>query len=85
MPNPNGSTWRWRKLRARVLAEEPNCWCGAAADTVDHITPLSLGGARYDRSNLRGMCARHNYSRGNGTRGRRPLGTSRDWFSSEQW
>jgi hypothetical protein len=30
---------RWRKLRARVLAEEPLCrYCNAIATDVDHVS-----------------------------------------------
>lgn len=52
----------WRRLRAEVLAEEPNCYiCGAQASQVDHVEPLvrrpDLG---MDRSNLRAACSRCN-------------------------
>lgn len=68
--NKNGSTSRWRKLRAELLAGHPYCCvCGEPANTVDHIIPLSLGGERYEFTNLRPMCRHHNYSRGNETRG----------------
>lgn len=48
----------WGRLRAQVLAEEPLCrvcqreW----AAVVDHITPVSAGGAAFERSNLQGLC-----------------------------
>jgi 5-methylcytosine-specific restriction protein A len=45
----------WSKLRARVLAEEPTCACGAPATEVDHIVALAFGGS-HDRGNLRGTC-----------------------------
>jgi 5-methylcytosine-specific restriction endonuclease McrA len=55
-------------MRARVLAEEPYCGvsgCGEPSTQVDHIVPLSrspeLG---LERSNLRGICASHNASKG---------------------
>lgn len=52
-----GSTHRWRKLRARILADEPTCRaCGRLATTVDHITPLEHGGARYDPANCQPLC-----------------------------
>lgn len=60
----------WRKLRAEVLAEEPVCpvaGCGRPSTQVDHIVALQL---RPDlglvRSNLRGICATHNASKGAG-------------------
>jgi 5-methylcytosine-specific restriction endonuclease McrA len=57
----------WRRLRRRVLAEEPVCQvpgCGWPSVQVDHIIPLSRGGAALDRGNLQGMCQRHNGSKG---------------------
>lgn len=53
---------QWRKLRARVLREEPTCrHCGAPATEADHIHPLnptdgSAPGARLHRSNVQGLC-----------------------------
>jgi 5-methylcytosine-specific restriction protein A len=45
----------WPRIRARVLAEEPNCrLCGAPATEVDHILPIALGGT-HDRANLRAL------------------------------
>jgi 5-methylcytosine-specific restriction endonuclease McrA len=44
-------------MRARVLAEEPNCRsCGAKATVVDHIVPRFLGGG-HNRENLQPLCA----------------------------
>lgn len=54
----NGSTTRWRNLRAEKLARQPLCeWaqCREPATEVDHIKPLKNGrkgatcGATYDR------------------------------------
>lgn len=62
----NGTVWR--KLRARVLAEEPDCsvaGCGRRSTQVDHITPLKLRpDLALERWNLRGICATHNASKG---------------------
>ena len=62
----DGATWR--KLRAKVLAEEPVCaieGCGQLSTEVDHILPLQVAPALgLIRSNLRGMCKRHNASKG---------------------
>jgi 5-methylcytosine-specific restriction endonuclease McrA len=81
-----GGTTRGRRLNARVVREEPDCrlrlpGCTGLSTTADHIVPVSLGGERYDRANLRGACAHCNYSRGNGTRTRQTvdLGGSRAW------
>lgn len=54
MPERNGSTRKWRELRARVLAASDVCGeCGQpGADAVDHIKPVSRGGAMYDPANL---------------------------------
>lgn len=67
------STSRWRRLRAQVIAEEPNCRIGITAvctgvsDTADHIIPRSLRpDLMFDRSNLRGACHACNSSLGNG-------------------
>lgn len=55
----------WARLRAQVLAEEPDCWiCGDEIDptvkwpaamcgTGDHVIPLEAGGAHLDRKNVR--------------------------------
>jgi 5-methylcytosine-specific restriction endonuclease McrA len=64
---------QWRKLRDRVVREEPNCWlrldgCTRVTTTADHVVPQSQ---RPDltmvRSNLRGSCASCNMRRGNKT------------------
>jgi len=53
----NGSTRSWRQLRAEILYA--SCYrcalCGAAAEEVDHIVPLSYGGSD-SPSNLRALC-----------------------------
>lgn len=52
----------WGALRAAVLAEEPFCAeClrrdqTTPADVVDHIIPMSKGGAPRDRGNLQPLC-----------------------------
>lgn len=63
------NTREWRKVRARVLARDG--WvcrmvegCETRATTVDHVVPLSLGGALLDPANLRAACAAHNASAG---------------------
>jgi 5-methylcytosine-specific restriction endonuclease McrA len=64
----------WRRLRLRVLAEEPVCavpGCGWPSVEVDHVIPLSKGGAPLDRDNLQGMCKRHNGSKGASVAARR--------------
>lgn len=49
---------RWKVLRARILADRP--WCEECqtepATQVDHVTPLSQGGAPFDAANLRAVC-----------------------------
>lgn len=54
----NGSTSRWRKLRAEKLARNPTCQlCNAEPATeVDHIVQLKeWPGGRYVWSNLRAV------------------------------
>lgn len=55
-------TAAWRKMRARVLREEPTCpgWrrvCGKPTTQVDHIVRRTRGGAELERANLRAYCA----------------------------
>lgn len=44
----------WRRARAQVLASSTQCWiCGHdGSDSVDHVTPLALGGEALDLDNL---------------------------------
>ncbi|MGB6455592.1 MAG: HNH endonuclease [Streptosporangiaceae bacterium] len=55
----------WKALGAATFKRYGHvCWsCGAYASTVDHLTPVALGGT-HDLSNLRPACTRCNYSRG---------------------
>lgn len=48
------TSYSYRKLRARILTESDVCiLCGhPAADAVDHIHPVSRGGAKLDPDNL---------------------------------
>ena len=49
----------WPRIRASVLAREPDCRiCGRSAVTVDHIVPKARGGTD-DESNLRPLCRVH--------------------------
>ena len=49
---------RHREWRTRVLQAEPMCrMCQAEFATVaDHITPIRMGGSRFDVSNGQGLC-----------------------------
>jgi len=52
-----GSTGRWRRVRAIQLARHPACnRCGAPADEVDHVIPRAIGGAMYDPVNHQSLC-----------------------------
>ncbi len=44
----------WRRARAEVLARSTVCWiCGHdGSDSVDHVTPLAIGGDPLDPDNL---------------------------------
>jgi 5-methylcytosine-specific restriction enzyme A len=59
---PKGSDRRWRKLRARKLADESRCErCLAKglvtmATEVHHVLPINEGGAKYDYANLQSVC-----------------------------
>jgi 5-methylcytosine-specific restriction endonuclease McrA len=51
----------WKRTRKAQLARERRCCVGGGpAIEVDHIVPLSEGGARTDASNLRSVC-RHDH------------------------
>lgn len=59
----------WRTLRARILASNPYCAirgprCTVVATTVDHVVPVTMGGAELDPNNCRPACARCNYGGG---------------------
>lgn len=60
----------WRRVREGVLERDGwTCrYCGGAANTVDHVTPLAHGGARLDPGNLVAACLSCNSSRGATTR-----------------
>jgi 5-methylcytosine-specific restriction endonuclease McrA len=60
-----GSTARWRKIRHRILERDAyTCQaCGMEGNTVDHITPRSLGGGDED-FNLQCLCFRCNSAKG---------------------
>lgn len=59
----------WRKVRAEILVRDNHrCQikgpgCTGEATEVDHITPVSMGGAWYDHENLRASCSRCNQMR----------------------
>ena len=46
----------WQRFREAWLTENPVCvFCGKLASIVDHIKPLSRGGARLDPHNVRSV------------------------------
>lgn len=67
----------WRTVRAALLRSNPLCrLCEArgllvAARVVDHIIPIKDGGARFETSNLQGLCVScHNAKTARETSGR---------------
>jgi 5-methylcytosine-specific restriction endonuclease McrA len=72
-----GSDTRWRRFRAWVLQRDSyRCRVGLQGCTeraplegghVDHIIPLTQGGAKYDPENVRASCASCNLKRGKGS------------------
>jgi len=58
--------YRYRRLRAAFLADNPVCaWCGhAPASTVDHLVPIDMGGDRNDVSRWVPACRSCNSRRG---------------------
>ncbi|MEU0809525.1 HNH endonuclease [Streptomyces sp. NPDC005970] len=87
------TSYEFRKIRARVLAESDVCIvCGhGAAQAVDHIQPVSKGGAKLDPDNLAPIhgvdgcstCLRKcNNEKGNRSLAEvNKLVTSVDWFA----
>jgi len=65
----NGSTRQWRALRAQILdRDQCRCHvCGAPANTVDHLHPLSQGGGD-DPANLAACCNPCNAKKRDGRR-----------------
>src|SRR5690348_3184899 len=57
-----GYSASWRRLRRAVLAIEPLCrHCAkqgyvTAASELDHVAPMSQGGARLDPANVQPLC-----------------------------
>lgn len=60
--NPFYRSAAWKKTRRAKLADDPNCEEHlkmsrvVIAEMVDHITPISQGGDKFDRSNLQSLC-----------------------------
>ena len=88
-------TYAWKVARRKALRGATHCaicerWldfaappCSRWSPSVDHITPLSLGGAPFDQSNLRVVHYGCNASRGNGRRGVRaapPVLVRANWW-----
>lgn len=71
---PRRRPWyRWPKGLRQAILERDNhlCQirlpgCTMTADTVDHIRPVSQGGAWFEPTNLRAACRWCNTSRGDG-------------------
>lgn len=62
------SAWRNEVQPAVLLRDDFRCQiegpkCTGVADRVDHIVPVSAGGAWYDFANLRASCAACNAKR----------------------
>ncbi len=69
------SSHTWRKIRLQVLERDGyTCQihsnrCTRTATQVDHIVPVTKGGAKYDPNNLRASCKNCNLGRIDRTRG----------------
>ncbi len=53
------STPKWKVIRKKKLRSSIRCeayGCISTATEVDHITPISEGGAAYDMRNLQSLC-----------------------------
>lgn len=50
-------TWQWKNYSSKYLLEHPYCIkCGAIAEAVDHIKPISKGGSVWDKKNHQPLC-----------------------------
>ena len=60
------NSYAWQKLRAQAVAAHPWCVdCGTRVDlTVDHVVPLSEGGAALDSGNVATRCRSCNSAKG---------------------
>jgi 5-methylcytosine-specific restriction endonuclease McrA len=60
-----GYAGAWPRVRRAILLRDRyRCWvCGGRAGEVDHVVPVSAGGARLDPRNLRAVCKRCNVRR----------------------
>lgn len=47
---------KWANTRRHVLHQQPLCVCGRIATDVDHVVPMSEGGAAFDLANLQSLC-----------------------------
>src|SRR5262245_66467279 len=62
---------RWHRTRRRQLMREPLCRvCHAfglivVASDVDHVVPLTSGGAEFDPDNLQSLCKLHHTEKTN--------------------
>ena len=56
----------WRRFRAWWMSRHPLCArCGRPGVLVDHVVPISAGGARLHPSNVQTLCSRcHNRKTG---------------------
>lgn len=58
---------RWMQLRDAFRSQNPLCVnyekCGGATHTIDHVKPISEGGAIYDWANLQALCVSCNASK----------------------
>jgi 5-methylcytosine-specific restriction endonuclease McrA len=86
-PRSAYQTQRWQRLRLQILARDRGICqirrvgCRGTATTVDHIEPISRGGAMWDVANLRAACTVCNYGR----RPPLPVNTSSSPIPSREW
>ncbi len=75
----------WQRTRLSFLSDPDNAICvmcamqgiATPATIVDHIIPISEGGAKLARSNMQGLCSHHHHSKSgvDGNRRRKILRT----------
>jgi 5-methylcytosine-specific restriction enzyme A len=60
-----GYAGAWPRVRRAILVRDRwRCWvCGGRANQVDHLVPISAGGARLDPRNLKAICKSCNVRR----------------------
>lgn len=85
MNDPRNSR-EWKQVRLRVIDRDGCCAVCGSEDklTVDHVVPISKGGAPFDEDNLVTLCDYHNKQKGNRMEGQTTDYINRKWIEFEK-